>query len=81
MTKFIDRTKQKDCFKKTIFKKVLESDLSCSDTNDSVDDYELVEFIGHDVAYRDIFKAFPSESVKNNFTLFFGVKGDEFNNE
>ena len=77
MTKFIDNTKKANS-KKTVFKKALSFDFTVVDAFAVVTDYEKVEFIGHDECYGDVFKAYHDE---NNFTLFFGTKGDEFNNE
>lgn len=41
-------------------------------------DYDNVLFIGHDIQYGDVFKAWNTNS-QNIFTLYFGEKGDEFN--
>ena len=80
MTKFIDKTKEslvKNEIKETKFLKILEFDLSIAsaDHNDPKE-YDTIEFIGHDIDYGDVFKAYDSDA--NEFTLFFGVKGDEF---
>ena len=80
MTKFIDNTKKANS-KKTVFKKALSFDFTVGDACASIYDYEKVEFIGHDESYGDVFKAYLDADDDNNFTLFFGVKGDEFNNE
>ena len=80
MTKFIDKTKEslvKNEVKETKFLKSLEYDFSVADSNDSnPGEYNTVEFIGNDSAYGDVFKAYDSDP--NEFTLFFGIKGDEF---
>ena len=80
MTKFIYNTKKANS-KKTVFEKVLSFDfivdVACAD----VADYEKVEFIGHDESYGDVFKAYHDANDDNNFTLFFGVKGSEFDEE
>ena len=80
MTKFIDKTKEslvKNEIKETKFLKMLEFDFSVAsaDHNDLIE-YYIIEFIGHDIDYGDVFKAYDSDP--NEFTLFFGVKGDEF---
>ena len=80
MTKFIDNTKKNNS-KKTVFEKALSFDFIVDDAIGNVTDYEKVEFIGYDESYGDVFKAYHDENDENNFTLFFGVKGDEFNNE
>ena len=80
MTKFIDNTK-KNKSKKTVFKKVLTFDFAIESAEYGLDVYEKVEFIGHDESYGDVFKAYHDANDDNNFTLFFGTKGDEFNNE
>ena len=80
MTKFIDNTKKANS-KKTVFEKALSFDFIVDDACGSINDYEKVEFIGHDESYGDVFKAYHDENDENNFTLFFGTKGDEFNNE
>ena len=83
MTKFIDKTKEslvKNEIKETKFLKILEFDFSVASVA-SADpnypkEYDTIEFIGHDIDYGDVFKAYDSNA--NEFTLFFGVKGDEF---
>ena len=77
MTKFIDNTK-KNKSKKTVFEKALSFDFTVVDAFAVVTDYEKVEFIGHDESYGDVFKAYHDENDDNNFALFFGVKGSEF---
>ena len=80
MTKFIDKT-EKTITRKTVFEKALSFDFTVDVACADVYDYEKVEFIGHDKYYGDVFKAFHNESDDNNFTLFFGVKGSEFDEE
>ena len=80
MTKFIDNTK-KNTSKKTVFEKALSFDFTVDVTCADVYDYEKVEFIGHDESYGDVFKAYHDENDDNNFTLFFGVKGSEFDEQ
>ena len=77
MTKFIDNTK-KNKSKKTVFAKALSFDFTVDVACADVADYEKVEFIGHDESYGDVFKAYHDADDDNNFTLFFGVKGSEF---
>ena len=80
MTKFIDNT-QKNKSKKTVFEKILYFDFTVGDAIENVADYEKVEFIGHDESYGDVFKAYHDADDDNNFTLFFGVKGPEFDEQ
>ena len=80
MTKFIDNTKKNNS-KKTVFKKALSFDFTVVDGSADLADYEKVEFIGHDESYGDVFKAYHDENDDNNFTLFFGVKGSEFDEQ
>ena len=80
MTKFIDKTKDNSVKtpKQTVFKKYLTEDMVVKDNTkgSSVREWETIEFIGRDFAYGDVFKAYNTDS--NDFTLFFGIKGDEF---
>ena len=80
MTKFIDNTK-KNKSKKTVFEKVLTFDFTIENAECCLDVYEKVEFIGHDESYGDVFKAYHDANDDNNFTLFFGVKGSEFDEQ
>ena len=81
MTKFIDNTKKNNS-KKTVFEKVLTFDFTVVDVAcEDVYDYEKVEFIGHDESYGDVFKAYHDANDDNNFALFFGVKGSEFDEQ
>ncbi len=77
MTKFIDNTKKNNS-KKTVFEKALSFDFTVDIARADVYDYEKVEFIGYDESYGDVFKAYHDADYDNNFTLFFGVKGSEF---
>ena len=80
MTKFIDNTKKANS-KMTVFEKALSFDFTVVDAFAVVTDYEKVEFIGHDESYGDVFKAYHDENDENNFTLFFGVKCYEFDEQ
>ena len=80
MTKFIDNTKKTNV-KKTVFEKILYFDFTVGDAIENVAEYEKVEFIGHDESYGDVFKAYHDADDDNNFTLFFGVKGSEFDEQ
>ena len=78
MTKFIDKT-EKTITRKTVFEKILSSDFEIEETIDLPSCYEFVEFLGHDKYYGDVFKCFDKDP--NNFALFFGVKGSEFDEQ
>ena len=80
MTKFIDNTKKNNS-KKTVFEKVLTFDFAIEKAECCLDVYEKVEFIGYDESYGDVFKAYRDANDDNNFTLFFGVKGCEFDEQ
>ena len=80
MTKFIDNTKKNNS-KKTVFEKALSFDFTVDVACVDLEDYEKVEFIGHDESYGDVFKAYHDANDDNNFTLFFGVKGSEFDEQ
>ena len=77
MTKFIDKTKEKESkpVKETVFEaEVLNKQIVSASFNPQHFDY--VEFIGNSEDYGDVFKAYVTEG--GDFSLFFGVKGDEF---
>ena len=79
MTKFIDRTKEVPVpQKETRFDWALDRDLSRNKAGMQPSHFDYVEFVGHDVYYGDVFKAWD-DGEENNFTLIFGEKGDEFN--
>ena len=80
MTKFIDNTKKNNS-KKTVFEKALSFDFTVDVACADVYDYEKFEFIGYDESYGDVFKAYRDANDDNNFTLFFGVKGSEFDEQ
>jgi len=78
MTKYIDLSSTKtESPKETEFKKCLDEDLEIGDAMASPNRYDNVAFIGHDKEYGDVFKCWDDD--ENDFTLFFGTKGDEFN--
>ena len=75
MTKFIDNTKRGKV-RTTRFDKFVTNDLEVHDSCYQPEDCDTVEFIGEDPDYGDVFIAKDSEP---GFTVFFGVKGSEFN--
>jgi hypothetical protein len=76
MAKFIDNTKNKKDVKKTVFNRKVSMD-SVSETVALPVDFDNVEFIRNSVVYGDIFFAWYEED-ENDFTIFFGERGDEF---
>ena len=63
--------------KKTVFNGFIDADKVYNfDNTPKPTDYDVVVFIGHDSTYGDVFKAYNDNPY--NFTLFFGIKGDEF---
>jgi len=78
MTKFINlinSTKPKN--KKTVFTKLVGR-VDVIEANSSPEEFDYVAFIGSDVSYGDVFKAWQN-GKEDNFYLYFGIKGDEFN--
>lgn len=77
MTKYIDKVTVHPINKITVFQKILKSNFEITEVQGTVPgDYQFVEFIGHDVDYGDVFKAWDSDNL--GFTIFFGIRGDEF---
>ena len=70
--------------KKTEGKETVFTALVCSDAKQDFDNlpspnkYDNVMFLGSDNSYGDVFKAWDDEEG-DNFFIYFGVKGDEFN--
>jgi len=80
MTNFINLnnpTAIKKSSNATIFNFCLDGDLRKSNAYLQPNNYHNVAFIGHDSEYGDVFKAWDEDL--EDFTLFFGTKGDEFN--
>ena len=76
MTQFIDKTKtETKGSRKTVFKKFVGSDYLIRESSYTPEDFPIVEYIGYDPYYGDVFKAIRG----NRFTIYFGYKGDEFN--
>jgi len=63
--------------KKTVFKTLLDGSFKIVDASEQPENYSNVLFLGHDESYGDLFKAWNDD--KNNFAIYFGEKGDEFN--
>lgn len=79
MTKFTTLgSKPKIIKKETIFNGYLEENKQYRDTKLTPNDFDNVLYLGHDRSYGDVFKCWDDDS--DNFILYFGVKGDEFDN-
>lgn len=78
MTKFMTLSPiHRDGIKETVFKKVVIYDGKTQESLIPADEWDNVMFIGHDRFYGDVFKTWDEGS--DDFTLYFGKKGDEFN--
>ena len=77
-TNFMSLDKKQKENKKTIFTHIVEFDKKIKETSfNKPEDYENVLYIGYDNDYGDVFKVW-NEEEENNFIIFFGTKGDEF---
>jgi len=78
MTKF--STINKEIKKGTVFTKLITAEFEINEVDGSSvpDDYDNVVLLASDETYGDIFKAYD-DGEEDDFTLFFGVAGDEFN--
>lgn len=72
--KELNQENQTEVKKKTIFKEYVTL-LGIKPPENLPEDYDKVEFIGHDSHYGDVFKAWDDDLV--GFSLYFGEKGDE----
>ena len=61
----------------TVFTHMVNCYKEVEELNDKQQYWDNVLFIGHDVDYGDVFKVWD-DGGENNFTICFGVKGDEF---
>lgn len=61
-------------FKPTVFTHAINEEKIIEETIDNPNEYNSVIWLGKDKYYGDVFKAW--NDIKN-FTIFFGVKGDE----
>ena len=77
MTKFIDNITIK---KRTKFLKYLDVDFEIQSATSEPNHYDFVKFVGSDKIYGDVFLAW-SNGFENDTTLYFGEKGDEFEND
>ena len=77
MTKFMTLGYSKKTVKKTVFKTLLDDSFKIVNASVQPENYSNVLFLGHDESYGDLFKAWDDD--KNGFDIYFGEKGDEFN--
>lgn len=77
MTKFMTLGYSKKTVKKTVFKTLLDDSFKIVNASVQPENYSNVLFLGHDESYGDLFKAWDDD--KNYFAIYFGEKGDEFN--
>ena len=76
MTKFIDKSGKVKEVKKTVFTECLLRDFALNrDSLAQPEEWDNVEYLGTDSKYGDVFKAWDDDP--NDFTLYFGTKGDE----
>lgn len=76
MTTFVNKSSSKIA-NKTIFTNIVDVDGRVRETNMKPEAYKVVELIGIDSIYGAVFKAYDYDS--DDFILFFGIAGDEFN--
>lgn len=76
MTTFVNKNGSR-IVNKTIFTNIVDVDRRVRETNMKPEAYKVVELIGIDGSYGAVFKAYDNDS--DDFTLFFGTVGDEFN--
>lgn len=76
MTTFVNKS-NREIANKTIFTHAVAADRRVRETGMKPENYEVVELIGIDSSYGAVFKAYDHNSA--DFTLFFGIAGDEFN--
>jgi hypothetical protein len=63
----------------TIFNYHLTSKMTIAETNTRPDSYDNVLLIGVDKCYGAIFKCWDNDVAPDDFALYFGAAGDEFN--
>lgn len=79
MTKYVTlKNQEKPKRIKTAFNRILTDALLVVSCDKDPKSYDNVLFLGHDINYGDLFKAWD-DGNEEDFCLYFGVKGDEFN--
>jgi hypothetical protein len=76
-TKYTSLIQERKEVKKTVFNKIVNSKLEIEEAISTPEQYNNVLYLGKDKDYGDVFKAWDN-NTDENFTIFFGVKGDEF---
>ena len=78
MTKFKTLNSNKKEKKETVFTHYVDTGKTIEKTDiDEPEQWKNVLHIGYDDDYGDVFKAW-NEDDQNEFVIFFGQKGDEF---
>ena len=75
MTQFIDKSGGTKISRPTVFNKFIPCEGKISRAVSNPSNFSVVEYLGNDTEYGDVFKAYDN---KNSFSLFIGVKGTEF---
>ena len=75
MTQFIDKSGETKISRPTVFNKCIPCDGEIRMAVSNPSNFSVVEYLGNDAKYGDVFKAYDN---KNSFSLFIGVKGTEF---
>ena len=75
MTQFIDKSGETKISRPTVFHKFIPCDGEIGSAFINPSNFSVVEYLGNDTEYGDVFKAYDD---KNSFYLFMGVKGTEF---
>ena len=76
MTKFSSLVSLNKDKKETVFTYFLNADKKIQKAEFVPSNFENVLHIGYDPDYGDVFKCW--DNYEENFTLYFGTKGDEF---
>ena len=64
--------------RQTVFKKSVRRDFTITSTTNRPSDFDNVNWVGHDKSYGDVFICYNNGN-ENDFIIFFGTAGDEFN--
>lgn len=76
-TKFMSLDNNKKVVKETVFTSFINSYLKNQEAGNEPSAFKNVLHIGFDEVYKDVFKVWNDS--ENDFTIYFGTKGDEFN--
>lgn len=78
MTKFTSLVSESKEKKETVFIHYLDSNKEMDFASSKPSIFDNVLYIGRDENYGDVFKAWNDDEI--GFALYFGTKGDEFDN-